>query len=79
MNSLRLNCLTFSSLPPAIIGILVVAVVAPVMNVALYLPGVKSTPAVIKHVAYHVIIKLLTTLHLHIEINFIRTCSRKCR
>ena len=50
MNSLRLNCLTSSSLPPAIIGILVVAVVAPVVNVALYLPGVKSTPAVIKHV-----------------------------
>ena len=44
MNSLRLNCLTSSSLPPAIIGILVVAVVAPVVNVALYLPGIKSTP-----------------------------------
>ena len=49
MNNLRLNCLTSSSLPPAIIGI-VVAVVAPVVNVALYLPGVKSTPAAIKHV-----------------------------
>ena len=55
MNSLRLNCLTSPSLPPAIIGILVVAVVAPVVNVALYLPGVKSAPAVIKHVVYHVI------------------------
>ena len=49
MNNLRINCLSSSSLPPAIIGILVLAVVAPVVNVALYLPGVKSTPAVIKH------------------------------
>ena len=50
MNSLMLNCLSSSSLPPVIIGILVLAVVAPVVNVALYLPGVKSTPAAIKHV-----------------------------
>ena len=49
MNNLRLNCLISSSLPPAIIGILILAVVTPVVNVALYLPGVKSTPAAIKH------------------------------
>ena len=46
MNNLRLNCLISSLLPPADIGILAVAVVAPGANVTLYWPGVKSDPAV---------------------------------
>ena len=51
MNNLRLNCLSSSPLSLAIIGIIIVVVVAPIVNVALYLPGVKSTPSAIKHVA----------------------------
>ena len=45
MYSLKVNCSVFSTMLSIIIGILVVAVVTPVVNVALYLPGVKSTPA----------------------------------
>ena len=44
MNNLRLN-VKFLSLPLAIIGIVAVAIMAPVENVALYRPGVKSIPA----------------------------------
>ena len=50
MNSLKLNCLITSPWLPAIIGILVVAVVAPGVNVALYRPGVKSAPAIINNI-----------------------------
>lgn len=48
MYSLRLNCSISSPLLLAIIGIVAVAIVAPTENEALYLPGVKSSPAVIK-------------------------------
>ena len=50
MNSLTINCFITSPLLPAIIGILVVAVVAPAVNVALIRPGVKSIPAVINNI-----------------------------
>ena len=50
MNSLTLNCFITSPLLPGIIGILVVAVVAPAVNVALVRPGVKSTPAIINNI-----------------------------
>ena len=43
--SLRSNCSVSSAKLSIIIGITVVALVAPGVNVALYLPGVKSTPA----------------------------------
>ena len=46
MNNLRLNCSIPPLLPSDKIGILVVAVVAPGANVALYWPEVKSDPAV---------------------------------
>ena len=43
--NLRLNCSVSSSMLSTIIGILVAAMVAPGANVAMYRPGVKSTPA----------------------------------
>lgn len=45
MYSLRLNCSVGSSISSATIGILVVAVVAPLVKVAVYRPAVKSAPA----------------------------------
>jgi len=49
MYSLRLNCSVGSSISSATIGILVVAVVAPLVKVAVYRPGVKSAPATNHH------------------------------
>ena len=52
MYNLKLKCSTFGSyMVSSIIGILVVAVVAPSVNVALYLPEVKSAPSV-KQICY---------------------------
>ena len=45
MYSVILNCSVGSSISSATIGILAVAVVAPLVKVALYRPGVKSDPA----------------------------------
>ena len=45
MYSLRLNRSVGSSISSATIGILAVAVVAPLVKVAVYRPGVKSDPA----------------------------------
>jgi len=45
MYSLRLNCSVGSSISSATIGILAVAVVAPLVKVAGYRPGMKSVPA----------------------------------
>ena len=55
MNNLRLNCSISSSLPPTIIGILEVAVVSPVENVALCRTGIKFSEAVIQLLAQGVI------------------------
>ena len=46
MNNLRLNCLISLPLLSSNTVILVVAEVAPTVNVALYRPGIKSDPAV---------------------------------
>jgi len=45
MYSLRLNCSVGSLISSATIGILAVAVVAPLVKVAVYRPGMKSIPA----------------------------------
>jgi len=45
MYNLRLNCSVGSSISSIAIGILAVAVVAPLKNVAVYWPGMKSIPA----------------------------------
>ena len=52
MYSLRLNCSVGSSISSATIGILAVAVVAPLVKVAVYRPGVKSAPAAIGQYQY---------------------------
>jgi len=53
MYNLRLNCSVSSLHLSPNIGMLVVAVVDPGINVALYRPGVKSASATIQHTAVH--------------------------